>query len=68
MEKWKIRPSSSSADSNSFLSPHESLPIVQDNIFFCFLSLSLNGMLLVLLLEWPHRGDSNEYIQTVIVE
>ena len=50
------------AKSNSFLSPHEILPIAQENknvVFFIF-----NMKLFVVC---THRGDSNEYTQYTII-
>ena len=58
------------ANSNSFLSPYEILPIAQENkylmIFFLFYC---EIVCCVYSLGSPHRGDSNEYTQhTITVE
>ena len=58
------------ANSNSFLSPYEVLPIAQEseNKYlgkFSYFIVKLYGF--VYSLESPHRGDSNEYTQHTII-
>ena len=56
------------ANSNSFLSPYEVLPIAQENkylrIFFLFYR---EIVYCVYSLESPNLGDSNEYTQPTII-
>ena len=54
------------ANSNSFLSPYEFIPIAQESEIFLFYH---EFVCYVYSLESPHRGDSNEYTQyTIFVE
>ena len=54
------------ANSNSFLSPYEFIPIAQEREIFLFYH---EIVCCVYSLESPHRGDSNEYTQhTIFIE
>ena len=56
------------AYSNSFLSPYEILPIVQENKYLGKPFLFCHEIeRCVYSLESPHRGDSNEYTQHTII-
>ena len=59
------------ANSNSFLSPYEILPLAQENKYLGKFSYFIMKFFVccVYSLESPHRGDSNEYTQhTTIVK
>ena len=56
------------ANSNSFFSPYEILPIPQENKYFKEIFLSYHEIVYcVYSLESPHRGDSNEYTEHIII-
>ena len=56
------------ANSNSFLSPYEILPIAQENKIFKKIFLFYREIVCcVYSLESPLRGDSNEYTQHTII-
>ena len=56
------------ANSNSFLSPYEILPLAQEKQIFREISLFYHEIVCcVYSLESSHRGDSNEYTQHTIV-
>ena len=51
------------ANSSSFLSPYEVLPIAQENKYFSYHEI----VCCVHALESPDQGDSNEYTQHTII-
>ena len=57
------------ADSDTFSSPKEILPITQENKKMCkeLVLLYHEIVCCVYSLESPHRGDSNEYTQHTII-
>ena len=56
------------ANSNSFLSPYEILPLAQEKQIYRENFLFYHEIVCcVYSLESPHRGDSNEYTQHTIV-
>ena len=57
------------ANSNSFLSPYEILPIAQEYKYLAIFHFYNDIVCCVYSLESPHRGDSNECTQhTIIVQ
>ena len=50
------------ANSNSFLSPYEILPIAQENKYLAIFHFYNEIVCCVYSLESPHRGDSKEYL------
>ena len=55
-------------DSNSFFSPYKILPIAQENKYLMMFFLVYHGIAcFVYSLELPHRGNSNEYTQHMII-
>ena len=55
-------------NSNSFLSPYEVLPIAQENKYLGkFFYFYREIVCCVYSLELPHRGNSNEYTQHIII-
>ena len=55
------------ANSNSFLSPYEILPIAQEKKYLGKFSYYHEIVCCVYSLELPHRGNSNEYTQHTII-
>ena len=56
------------ADSNSFLSPYDILPVAQENIYLGKSILFYHEIACyVYVLESLHQGDSNEYSQHTII-
>ena len=55
------------ANSNSFLSPYEILPLAQENKYLGKFLFYHEIVCCVHSLKSPHRGDSNEYTQHTII-
>ena len=55
------------ANSNSFLSTYEILPIAQESEYLDIFHFYIETVCCVYSLESPHRGDSNEYTQHTII-
>ena len=53
--------------SNSFLNPYEILPMGPGNKYLGKCSDFIKKLYVVYSLESPHRGDSNEYTQHIII-
>ena len=55
------------ANSNSFVSPYEILPLAQENKYREIFLFYHEIVCCVYSSESPHRGDSNEYTQYTII-